>query len=589
VVSHDLNSSHIYSDGADLLFCDLSSLKETGYLYSTQADRQKLKFRPRLLSQDKVDLSFVKQSIDYCKSKHGTACNVAASTSVVGLRVIDCETRQITPALAQCQYIALSYVWGPSKSTQLDDAPKTVNDSIDITQKLGFRYLWIDRYCIDQSDEVDKKNQICQMHLIYQNAQVTIMAAAGEDPLHGLAGINETPRKKQPYLNYGDYSIISTLPSFKFSVENSKWATRGWTYQEGLFSRRRLIFTDEQTLFECNGMQCHEALVQDLESVHVDNKGRYRERYHQRSFYWHFPSKNSHLSIMKYLSEFSERKLSFSSDTLNAVEGMFSAYSQEKRPVYQLLGVIILLPYIMNGTPTGRTPEESFVMGLCWFHYEKSVKRRSLFPSWSWAGWEGKLSEILLGGYIINSVRLNDIKIWTETDDKLLTRFPDWSSLPDFLACQKLCKNQFIHIESTTFELSIVYLSESFLLIAVGGESLEETDPRNCYFAKFQVDKNTSIYAKLDTDRKDEDLEILANSMDRQTRGIFVGEKASKSYEKAVIVVEEMEEYAERLAIFGFNSCSYTEHGDEWTKSCIKPLEKWLLKGSRPKRTIRMK
>lgn len=36
------------------------------------------------------------------------------------------------------------------------------------------------------------------------------------------------------------------------SIKQSKWATRGWTYQEGCLSRRRLIFTEKEVLFLCN-------------------------------------------------------------------------------------------------------------------------------------------------------------------------------------------------------------------------------------------------------------------------------------------------------------------------------------------------
>jgi hypothetical protein len=67
-----------------------------------------------------------------------------------------------------------SYVWGPKASetshegldpcgaeSQLSSLiPRTVDDAILLTQHLGWEYLWVDRYCIDQSDNDDKREQI---------------------------------------------------------------------------------------------------------------------------------------------------------------------------------------------------------------------------------------------------------------------------------------------------------------------------------------------------------------------------------------------------------------------------------------------
>jgi hypothetical protein len=84
--------------------------------------------------------------------------------------------------------------------TILQNAPKLIGDSIDATLRLKFRYLWIDRYCIDQSDDLSKDTQIGQMDLIYAHAQLTIIAEAGEDPKNGLPGVRVTMRSGLPQL-----------------------------------------------------------------------------------------------------------------------------------------------------------------------------------------------------------------------------------------------------------------------------------------------------------------------------------------------------------------------------------------------------
>ena len=151
----------------------------------------------------------------------------------------------------------MSYVWGVqgqagdfevSQNQPLLDphkCPKAINDSVQVTLDLNIKYLWIDKYCIDQFDEQDKTIQTGQMDSIYANAVVTIIAAAGDGPHHGLPGVDGTLRSMQPALKIGDHLIASMLRPGADAVSKSKWATRGWTYQEGILSKRRLIFTDE--------------------------------------------------------------------------------------------------------------------------------------------------------------------------------------------------------------------------------------------------------------------------------------------------------------------------------------------------------
>jgi len=93
-------------------------------------------------------------------------------------------------------YVALSYCWGLTVQTKLlmtnvDDfstkgievraLPKTIEDSIIATRKLGIKYLWIDSLCIIQDSIEDKDKEIVSMAGIYKNATITISAAATTD------------------------------------------------------------------------------------------------------------------------------------------------------------------------------------------------------------------------------------------------------------------------------------------------------------------------------------------------------------------------------------------------------------------------
>lgn len=170
-------------------------------------------------------------------------------------RLIDCNTRKICPvpgtSLEGCEYVALSYVWGLGDNDTFtgdrlpNRVPAVINDALTITKNLGVGYLWVDRYCIDQTDEVDKTVQIQQMQAIYWNACFTIIAAAGSDPHYGLPGVSR-PRhpNRQPCVRVAGKPLTWTMPDFDALILRSRWNTRAWTYQEMYFSWSSLIFTD---------------------------------------------------------------------------------------------------------------------------------------------------------------------------------------------------------------------------------------------------------------------------------------------------------------------------------------------------------
>ncbi|PMD19262.1 HET-domain-containing protein [Hyaloscypha hepaticicola] len=207
-----------------------------------------------------------------CRNEHDHQCNNVSLENVPFLRLIDCQSRKVIRAPPNSEYTALSYVWGvqvqagDSEVSQnqpvLDPhkCPKAINDSVQVTLDLNIKYLWVDKYCIDQFDDQDKVIQIGQVDSIYANAAVTIIAAARDEPHHGLPGVDGTLRNMQPALKVGDHLIASMLGHGTVIVSNSKWATRRWTYQEGILSKRRLMFTDEQVHWECNNTHYAETI-----------------------------------------------------------------------------------------------------------------------------------------------------------------------------------------------------------------------------------------------------------------------------------------------------------------------------------------
>jgi len=106
---------------------------------------------PRQLKGSGVDFEWMRHCISACKDRHGSSCaHSITSGHIGGFRVIDCSlaTPKVIESPSNCEYVALSYVWGnvSDSSFNLHDAPRIIRDSIEVTLRLGYKYLWVDRY-----------------------------------------------------------------------------------------------------------------------------------------------------------------------------------------------------------------------------------------------------------------------------------------------------------------------------------------------------------------------------------------------------------------------------------------------------------
>jgi hypothetical protein len=146
----------------------------------------------------------------------GSFCN-QWNPEVEDMALIDCHTMTLVKAPESTRWVALSYVWGEthpgssSESSLPTSIPKTVEDAITVTKVLGYRYLWVDQYCIYQTNLEKRHSQIRNMHKIYRNADLTIVAVAGEKATHGLPGVSTTVQKRIKTVSLGD---ITLLPNF---------------------------------------------------------------------------------------------------------------------------------------------------------------------------------------------------------------------------------------------------------------------------------------------------------------------------------------------------------------------------------------
>ncbi|RYC62379.1 hypothetical protein CHU98_g3853 [Xylaria longipes] len=173
----------------------------------------------------------------------------------------------------------LSYVWGQSvdqqeslRAMRISKYALTIRDAAGIAKSIGFEWLWVDRICIDQTNEAEKSALIPYIKDIFAGAELTIVAASGDGAHCGLSGSENTARAPEiaaeiPLGRLGwtgapfrpaetpDRFILRLLPaplSFNALHEDCVWRTRGWTFQEQVFSRRLLYVFPSEMIFSCS-------------------------------------------------------------------------------------------------------------------------------------------------------------------------------------------------------------------------------------------------------------------------------------------------------------------------------------------------
>jgi hypothetical protein len=172
-------------------------------------------------------------------------------------------------------YATLSHCWGKieikrllqgnikecRKGIEIDVLPKTFQDAITITRKLGIRHLWIDSLCIVQDSAEDWAEQSSVMGKVYQNGYCNIAATGAHD---GRAGcfLERDPKLAQKCrvkleLNLRKFKLRHGLYDL---VPRSLWDVglyvaplnrRAWVAQERIMAPRILHFSSNQLFWEC--------------------------------------------------------------------------------------------------------------------------------------------------------------------------------------------------------------------------------------------------------------------------------------------------------------------------------------------------
>lgn len=331
--------------------------------------------------------------IQQCREKHDM-CSRRRKTpypsTLILIDTLDMRLVAVEPD-ARLPYLALSYVWGNKPQPVLTKAakgqwtaerglqglgiPRTILDSIHLAKLIEYRYLWVDALCIVQDDNSVRHQQIAQMYDIYQHADMTIVAAGGEDCASGLHGISMEKERLESHQLYNIPGLpLAKLPSTTGpSLAASTWRTRGWTFQEELCSQRALVMLPEVVIFNCPSAIYREDL--EFEIGRLEHNQASREGLTILSGALQGLKNASQEQLLglfqDLVKQYMRRTLTRQDDIENAFAGVAG----------------ILAPFI--GALYNGIPEVHFREAIhgCWFWDTSFVRRIGNFPSWSWTGW----------------------------------------------------------------------------------------------------------------------------------------------------------------------------------------------------------
>jgi hypothetical protein len=310
-------------------------------------------------------------------------------------------------------------------------------------------------------------------------------------------------------------------------------------------------------------MHCQESIITPLDVMHISSMERFKADVRPGAFHAKRPGRNP-MMFMRNISEYYNKNLSYPSDVLNAMEGIFKSFQQQpaKRAVYNISGIPII-PSAVQGFQNA-LPTLPFLTNLFWYHTSPGL-RREPFPSWSWSGWQsGTISpETFFPKNIEYSKLGRGTKVWVETSSGELHKFDDIPKLPDsWSTCRE---SRFLHIESHAMKCTIVYLDST---------DLPPWQQTPSLYALFKTD-DIVIYARFFASSKSFESQIHATANSpKEYLGLVLpfalcGMDPSVSEPSvSVLVLEDKGKCFERLGICHIydNYKTFQSHEEYWNR-----------------------
>lgn len=191
----------------------------------------------------------------------------------------DSNKLRLVEQSGRVDYLALSHCWGSPTTDErkkycttpenirrrrngftCEDLPKTFQDAVQVTRKLGKHFLWVDSLCIIQEEEgkTDWERESKLMEEVFSSAYCTIAATSATGWKEGFLERKSTIQSVQVQDVSGNrIYVCNNVDNFNDDVEDGDLNKRGWVLQERVLSCRIIHFTKKHTYWECGkGVRC---------------------------------------------------------------------------------------------------------------------------------------------------------------------------------------------------------------------------------------------------------------------------------------------------------------------------------------------
>ena len=250
-----------------------------------------------LMGTTMSERSFARASgwIRDCILEHAACSRAQSSTPFFPTRVLDVSghrdfVRLVISGKSQTgsKYLCFSHCWGLSPTIfttakllpkfisgiRISTLPLTFRDATMITRRLGYKYLWIDSFCIIQDSVQDWLQESSVTGRIYKFSDCTISATASANSNGGcffprnslhlqpcrVVGNVLHPEDQDEVMYVYDHRV-----DYWRQMYQAPLSSRAWCLQERLLSPRVLHYMSDQLFWECSRLDACEAFPQGLD------------------------------------------------------------------------------------------------------------------------------------------------------------------------------------------------------------------------------------------------------------------------------------------------------------------------------------
>lgn len=222
--------------------------------------------------------------------------------------------------------------------------PKSFQDAILVTRRLGVSFLWIDSLCIFQDSKDDWRRESAQMGDVYSRARCMIAATGARDAFAGLL-LQRNPLMIPPFPIETSWQCSDLEPGetrqehwllaiydYDTILSNNPLLLRSWVVQERILSKRMVHFSSSQIFWECS-LKTASELHPDHITINPDRattamKDVLEGRATPNCQVW-----------KSMLIGYTGCRLTFSSDRLAALQGIAQAFGSDGLSGRYLAGV----------------------------------------------------------------------------------------------------------------------------------------------------------------------------------------------------------------------------------------------------------